>query len=70
MIILCNCSCVTGLLLKSQNEHMSCVFRIPAFAYANTKAQLSRSAADQHLCFCYIDISIIPLLPKSEISSL
>ena len=26
-------------------------------------------AADQHLCFCYID-STIPLLPKSEISSL
>ena len=25
--------------------------------------------ADQHLCFCYMD-SAIPLLPKSEISSL
>ena len=25
--------------------------------------------ADQHLCFCYTD-STIPLLPKSEISSL
>ena len=26
--------------------------------------------ADQRLCFCYTDYSTIPLLPKSEISSL
>ena len=39
------------------------------FAYAKTKAQ--NSAADQHVCFCYID-STSPLLPisKSKVSSL
>ena len=41
------------------------------FAYAKTDAaQLcSNSAAGQNLCLCYID-NTIPLLPKSEISSL
>ena len=47
--------------------------RKPAFnIYAKNKGadQLHGSrAADQHLCFCYID-STIPLLPKFEISSL
>ena len=44
----------------------------PAFPYAKTKSadQLrDNRAADQCLCFCYID-STIPILPKSEISSL
>ena len=36
-------------------------------AYAKTKAHIS--SADQCLCFCYLD-STIPLLLKSEISSL
>ena len=49
-----------------ENKHeMSCVMR--NLLFTNTKTQIS--SADQHLCFCYID-STIPLLPKSEISSL
>ena len=47
--------------------HMSCVMRIPVLAYVKTKAQ--NIAADQCLCFDYIN-SIIPFLSKSEISSL
>ena len=46
--------------------------RKPAFSIAKNKAadQLhGKRAADQHLCFRYID-STIPLLPKSEFSSL
>ena len=46
--------------------------RKPAFCICENKGteQLHRNReADQHLCFCYID-SAIPLLPKSEISSL
>ena len=38
------------------------------FAYAKTKTQIS-CADDQHLCFRYMD-STIPLLSKSEMSSL
>ena len=52
--------------------HMSRVMRKPAFRICATKCadQLhGNSAADQRLCFCYED-SKIPLLPKSEISSL
>ena len=44
----------------------------PAFRICENKGadQLRcHRAADRHLCFCYID-SIIPLLPKSKISSL
>ena len=41
--------------------------RKPAFAYAETKAQIS-CAADQGLCFRYTD-NTIPLLPLSEILS-
>ena len=41
--------------------------RKPDFAYAKTKAQ--NRAADLCLCFRFID-STVPLLPKSEISSL
>ena len=51
--------------------------RKPSFAYARTKTQISFAVtqlsgnreADQRLCFRFID-SPIPLLPKSEISSL
>ena len=42
------------------------------FAYAETKTQMQlrgNREADQRLCFRYTD-STIPLLPKSEISSL
>ena len=45
--------------------HMSRDMRKSAFAYPKT----CNSAADQCLCFQYID-STIPLLPKSKISSL
>ena len=51
---------------------MTCVMRKPTFGiYENKGAdQLhSNCAADQQLCFRYID-SEIPLLPKSEITSL
>ena len=51
---------------------VSRVMRKPAFSKCENKGadQLHNyCAADQHLCFCYID-STIPLLPKSEISSL
>ena len=44
----------------------------PAFCICENKdADQLRSyrEADQRLCFCYID-SIIPLIPKSEISNL
>ena len=48
--------------------------KISFFAYAKTRAQISDSvggnrAADQHLCFRYID-STAPLLSKPEILSL
>ena len=51
---------------------MSLVMRKPAFCiYENKDADQLRGnrEADQRLCFCYTD-SPIPLLPKSEISSL
>ena len=44
----------------------------PAFAYAKTKSAdhlRDNRAADQCLCFLYID-STIPVLPKSKILSL
>ena len=47
--------------------------RKPAFCTSENKStdQLhGNRAADQCLCFRYMDTSIIPLLPKSEISSL
>ena len=44
--------------------------RKPAFCiYAKTKTHISFAVTDQRLCFRYTD-STIPLLPKSEISSL
>ena len=54
------------------SSHMSLVMRKPAFCICENKDanQLhSYCAADQGLCFHYTD-STIPLLPKSEISSL
>ena len=51
---------------------MSHVMRKPAFCICENKDthQLrGNREADQHLCFRYTD-STIPLLPKSEISSL
>ena len=64
------------LLLLSSNYaqyiYMSLVMRKPAFCICENKDadQLcGNREADQSLCFCYID-STIPLLPKSEISSL
>ena len=46
--------------------------RKPAFCICKNKDAdqlLGNREADQRLCFCYTD-STIPLLPKSEISSL
>ena len=53
-------------------NHMSLVMRNPAFCICENKDadQLHvKRKADQRLCFQYID-STIPLLSKSEISSL
>ena len=64
------CVIFEGVSLRSL--YMSCVMRKLAFCICKNKDAdqlwVSRTA-DQHLCFCYID-STIPLLPKSEISSL
>ena len=52
--------------------HMSCNVRKPDFCICENKDtdQVSGNReADQRLCFHYMD-STIPLLPKSEISSL
>ena len=56
----------------SQANKMSCVVRKPAFCICENKdADQLRGdrEADQRLCFRYTD-STIPLLSKSEISSL
>ena len=53
-------------------EYLSRVMRKPAFCICKNKGadQLHRSRiADECLCFCYIDGTIL-LLPKSKISSL
>ena len=39
------------------------------FLHMQKQRRKSASGADQRLCFCFTD-STIPLLPKSEISSL
>ena len=58
---------------KPQLYYMSRVMRNPAFCKCENKATDhlcgKRRTADQRLCFRYTD-SVIPLLPKSEISSL
>ena len=54
------------------NYHLSLLMRKPAFCICENKdADQIRSSreADQRLCFCQTD-SAIPLLSKSEISSL
>ena len=61
-----------ALKYQSREQHMSLVMRKPAFCICENKDadQLrGNREADQHLCFRYTD-STIPLLPKSEISSL
>ena len=53
-------------------HYMSLVMRKPAICICENKDadQLrDNREADQRLCFCYTD-STIPLLPKSEISSI
>ena len=57
--------------MKKQN-HLSRVMRKPAYCICENKDadQLcGNREADQRLCFRYTD-STIPLLPKSEISSI
>ena len=59
-------------LEKCQKHDWSRIVRNPAFCKCENKDadQLrGNREADQHLCFCYTD-STIPLLLKSEISSL
>ena len=51
--------------------YKSCVMRKSMFPYAKTKVQISYRAANQRLCFRYIDNACtLPLLPTSEISCL
>ena len=53
-------------------EYMSSIMRKLSFSIKHMLKERHRSdysAADQPFCFCYLD-STIPLLPKSEISSL
>ena len=61
-----------SLIITKYTPYLSLVVRKPAFCiYENKDADQLRGnrEADQHLCFCYTDTTI-PLLPKSEISSL
>ena len=61
-----------GYINMMDFKKMSCIISKPAFCIREHKVteQLrSNCAADQCLCFCFID-STPPLLPKSEISSL
>ena len=63
---------VTDIQIVLLHLKMSCVMRKPTFCiFANKDADQLRGnpEADQRLCFRYMD-STIPLLPKSEISSL
>ena len=65
-------SCNNLLSTEYFDSHMSLVMRKPAFCICENKDadQLrGNREADQRLCFRYTD-STIPLLPKSEISSL
>ena len=62
----------TPILSVTLNNYMRCIITKPAFSICKNKGtdQLHRNrAADQHLCFHYID-SIIPLIPNFEISRL
>ena len=63
---------LNGNMSLGSEWYLSLVMRKPAFCICENKDsdQLrSNCAADQRLCFRYTD-STIPLLPKSEISSL
>ena len=58
--------------VKNQSKQTSLVMRKPDFCICENKDAdqfRGNSEADQRLCFRYTD-STIPLLPKSEISSL
>ena len=71
IIMLLNSNAIGGLITTA-GEDMSLVVRKPAFCICENKDadQLrGNREADQRLCFRYID-STIPLLSKSEISSL
>ena len=72
-VLMANCSSGFVLIFEEMmSHHMSCVVRKPAFCICENKAadQLrGNREADQRLCFRYIDTTI-PLLSKSEISSL
>ena len=60
------------MMMEKSIHDMSFVVRKPAFCICKNKdADQLRGdhEADQHLCFSYTD-STIPLLPKTEISSL
>ena len=66
------CLCVPLDAVKKGEPYMSLVKRKPAICICENKDpdQLrGNREADQHLYFRYMD-STIPLLPKSEISSL
>ena len=65
------CDNLEIIVFHSPLNHMSRIMRKPDFCICENKGadQLScNCAADQRLCFCYID-SAIPVLHKSEISS-
>ena len=55
--------------LERMQPHTSLVVRKTAFCIGENKDADQLRGADQRLCFHYTD-SAIPLLPKSEISSL
>ena len=61
-------------LFSVVSNHLSRIIKNPAFCICKNKGadQLRRNlAADQHLCFRYIDTAIcLHVLPLSEISSL
>ena len=57
-----------NMFLLRTGEKLSCVMKISDFSSAKTKAQTSH-AADQCLCFRYID-STISLFSESEMPSL
>ena len=64
--------CMISKVIDAESTHMSRVMRKPTFCICENKDadQLrGNREADQRLCFRYTD-STIPLLPKSEISSL
>ena len=63
---------ISDIVMNNSEGNMSRVMRKPIFCLCENKDadQLrGNREADQRLCFRYTD-SIIPLLPKSEISSL